>query len=357
MAKYIDNINAFLSRGGERELNEREDAILRAIINIYILSAKPVGSRLLSKYLSPEVKLSPATIRNVMAELEEMGYISHPHTSAGRVPTDIGYRYYVDTLRRIEKLSETEMKTIRRQLNIDDSENVLREASRVLGMLSRNLSIVKIPQIAELIVEKIELIRLASDRLLVVVALDSNMVRTVTLEVDFDVNDKFLEEIKRTINERIAGRPLKFLRENFAEMMTELHDGENPLVRLFIDSVEKIFEIGPVQNRILTHGTRNLLDYPEFEDIARIRGVIELIENEDIIVHLIDSSVPIEKSPLVLIGNELKKDSMENYSLVLTSYEIGSATGSIGLIGPKRMDYPRMISLVQYVSDALSQSE
>jgi heat-inducible transcriptional repressor len=290
-----------------------------------------------------------------MADLEEMGYISHPHTSAGRVPTDKGYRFYVDTLKMIEELSESEIKTISRNLNLEDSEKVLREATRVLGMLSRNLSIVKIPHIAELIVEKIELVSISSERLLVVVALDSNMVRTVTLEADFDVDPKFLEDVKSYINEKISGRPLKFLRENFAEMMYEFEYNEAPLIRLFIDSVDKIFEISDLQNKIITAGTGNLLEYPEFEDITQVRGVIELIENEDIIIHLIDKSRQKLKEPLVLIGNELEKESMQHYSLVLSSYEFGSATGSLGLIGPKRMNYPRMISLVRNVSKILSQ--
>ncbi len=338
-----------------RDLNQREIDILRTIIHLYILNATPVGSRSLSKYLEGDYKLSPATIRNVMADLEEMELISHPHTSAGRVPTDKGYRFYVDSLMKREVLSHKEMETLRKSLNPNLSDDILKDASKLLGMLSKYLSIVELPHFNDLIVFRIELIYVTSNRLLVVLALDSNIVRTVTLEVNFEVNEKNLDELSRLINEKISGKPLKYIRDNFKDIITEYNYVDAPLIRLFIDSIDKVFKNPYQSDRIHISGTQNLLNYPEFEDLDKVRSVIELIENEDIIIHLFDTYDTGEKSPQILIGKEINNKFLEDYSVVISNYKYGSASGSIGLIGPKRMNYSKITSLIQYVTDILSE--
>ncbi len=337
-----------------RELSEREQAILRTIIHLYLLNATPVGSRNLAKYLHEELKLSPASIRNVMADLEDLELITHPHTSAGRVPTDKGYRIYVDSLMNIEQLTNDELLAIEQKLSSTSQESVLKEASRILGMLSRYLGIVEIPHISDLKVHKIELIPLSSSRLLVVLDMDSNIVKTVTIEAEFEIDMIYLREISSFINERISGQNLSFIKENFTEIINEFDSGEKPLVRLFIDSVEKVFNIDRTSERIHIAGTQNLLKYPEFEDLERVKGVVELIENEDIIIHLLDKWDNSRDGLRVLIGREMQNELLEDYSLVISNYELGSATGSIGLIGPKRMNYSKMVSLVQYISGILS---
>jgi len=337
-----------------RELNQREIDILRTIIHLYILNAMPVGSRSLSKYLEGDYKLSPATIRNVMADLEEMELISHPHTSAGRVPTDKGYRFYVDTIMKREALTQSEMDALRNSLNPNVSEDILKDASKLLGMLSKYLSIVELPHITDLIVFRIELFYLTSNRLLVVLALDSNIVRTVTLEVNFEVSEKNLDQLSRFINEKISGKPLKYIRDNFKDIISDYNQGDAPLIRLFIDSIDKLFKNHYKSDRIHISGTQNLLNYPEFEDLDKVRSVIELIENEDIIIHLFDTYDTGEKSPQILIGKELNIKFLEDYALVISNYQYGSASGSIGLIGPKRMNYSKITSLVQYMTELLS---
>ncbi|MCX7736556.1 MAG: heat-inducible transcriptional repressor HrcA [Candidatus Kapabacteria bacterium] len=338
-----------------RELNQREIDILRTIIHLYILNATPVGSRSLSKYLEGDYKLSPATIRNVMADLEEMELISHPHTSAGRVPTDKGYRFYVDSLMKREVLSQKEIEALRNSLNPNISEDILKDASKLLGMLSKYLSIVELPHITDLIVFKIELIYITSNRLLVVIALDSNIVRTVTLEVNFEVNEKNLDELSRFINEKISGKPLKYIRDNFKDIISDFNQVDAPLIRLFIDSIDKLFKNPYQSDRIHISGTQNLLKHPEFGDLEKVRSVIELIENEDIIIHIFDTYDTSDKSPQILIGKEIKNELFEDYSLIISNYKYGSATGSIGLIGPKRMNYSKITSLVQYVTDIISE--
>lgn len=333
-------------------LSERERQILNKIVQLYILKASPVGSRFLAKNLEEEMKLSAATVRNVMSDLEELRYITHPHTSAGRVPTDKGYRFYVDSLNKSEIFANKEFESLKQKLSSGDSDHILKEASKLLGLLSRYLGFVQFPKVADLIVEKIELVAISSTRLLAVIALDSNIVRTMTLEAEYSYDPKDLPNITGHINEKITGKPLRFLRENFNELISDYMYKDTPIVRLFTDYLDKIFE-SESSDRILLAGTQNLLNYPEFEDLTRIKSVIELVENEDVIVHLLDKYEEYE-GVQILIGKELGNNMFEDYSFVKTSYSIGSAQGSIGLIGPKRMNYAKIISLVQNVSEILS---
>lgn len=341
---------------GDRELTERERLILRKIVHLYILKASPIGSRYLARNIESELRLSPASLRNVMSDLEELEFISHPHTSAGRIPTDKGYRFYVDNIMNSEVLTENEIFALTQNLSTAPSETVLKEASKVLGVLSKFLGMVKIPQIQQLIMHRIELIPLSSEKLLVVVALDSNVVRTVTLEAGFEIDMKYLDEIKRYINERIAGKPLQFVKDNFMDLVGDAGEKLNPLVRLFVESVDRIFD-NSLQERIILTGAQNLLANPEFEDVGRVRSVIELLENEDMIIHIVDKCDSNDQSVKVLIGSEMNNNLLEEYSIVLTNYRLGSGSGSVGLIGPKRMNYPKMISLVNYVANLITQNK
>jgi heat-inducible transcriptional repressor len=333
-----------------RDLNEREKEILTKIIQLYILKASPVGSRTLSKYIQEE--LSSATIRNVMSDLEEMEFISHPHTSAGRIPTDKGYRFYVDTLEKIEALSQNELRAIEK--NLCNKETVFEDASKILGILSSYLSIVSIPKFIDLKVIRLELITISTNRILVVIALDSNFVKTITLEAGFDIEDKQLDDISLYINEKVSGKPLKFIKENFKELMSDFAYKDTPIIRLFFDSIDQIFNIRKTKENIHIAGTHNLLEYPEFDKPERIKGVIEMLENEEIIIHLLDKFDESKTGIRVLIGKEMEDVQLEDYSFIVSSYKFGNADGSIGIIGPKRMPYSKMMSLVKNVSDYLT---
>ncbi len=341
-----------------RELSEREKDILRTIIHLYILNATPIGSRALSKYLQNELKLSPATIRNIMADLEDMNLITHPHTSAGRVPTDKGYRYYVDTLMPHRPLTQKEKKKVIEQIEAAESkepEAVLRDTSKLLGLLSNCLAVVEIPDIVEFKVEKIELIPITTSRLLVVIALDSQIVRTVTIEAEFAIDTKDIEKISEMINERISGRPLKFVQQNFSRIISDSQYSKLPLVRLFVDSIDKVFNPNYYQDRLHIAGTQSILENPEFEDVNRVRSVIELVENEDVIIHVLENADTSIGNLRILIGGEMNNVLLEDYSLISTKYSIGSASGKIGLIGPKRMNYSHLTALIKFVGRKITE--
>lgn len=335
-------------------LNEREQEILRSIVNLYILKAVPVGSRKLSKYIEDKLSLSPASLRNVMADLEELEYIYHPHTSAGRVPTDKGYRFYVDSLKDIENLTTTELTQVEQlKSSFDVSDQLLKDATKLLGSLSNYLSIVSIPRLSDVVIQKLELVPLSSERLLVVLALESNIVRTVTLEIDFEYNANSLSKLALYLNEKLSGKTLSFIRDNFGKIVGDYDGKEAPMIRLFVDFADKIFKDEDSNDKILTSGTKNLISYPEFEDIDKVKSIIELVENKDIVIHLLDEQLDSDGTK-VFIGSESGKEILEDYSIILSKYKIGNASGSIGLIGPKRMNYSKMLSLVDSIGRILS---
>jgi heat-inducible transcriptional repressor len=341
----------------DRELNDREKSILRSIVQSYILTATPVGSRFLSK-TSEEFTLSPATIRNVMADLEEMQFISHPHISAGRVPTDKGYRCYVDTLMDVQALPEQERHVVKEQLTALSQEQALKDASKILGALSHCLAIVELPQMLDIIIKRVHLLPLSSDRLLIAMELESNIVRTVTLETDLSVDSSALDQTAEFINSRISGKSIRFVREHLVEMMMEGVKGHHNLLRLFIDSVDTLLNPHTLNDeKVHIAGAQHLLEYPEFDSPNQLRGVIELVENEDVIIHLLDQrEEKIDNSVQIVIGNEMKEQRLIEYSMVMGSYSMKGAYGSIGLIGPKRMNYAKMVSLVKYMGQVLSHS-
>lgn len=334
-------------------LNERERDILRHVVYNYIQTAVPIGSRYISKRF--ETQLSPATIRNVMADLEEFGYLSHPHTSAGRVPTDLGYRYYVDFLMEIEELSEKEKRQIEEQLDSSDSaDSLLRETSKLLGKISRQLSIVSSPHIASGVFEKLELIPISSSRVLVVMSIRSGLVKTIMLEVGVEIKRQSLDQISRLLNERLSGLTLQDIRDTFVERIRDVQGEQTGLIRLFIDSVDKLFDDVKEREKVHISGTQNIIEQPEFVDPQNFRSVIELIENDDIIVHLLERHEELDRNFVITIGKENEESKANNYSVVTAMYNTEGVTGRVGIIGPRRMDYATVVPLVDYVAKSIA---
>ncbi len=338
----------------QNKLSEREKNILRNLVYSYILNASPVGSRYLSKSFSEEESLSPATIRNVMSDLQDKELIRHAHISSGRIPTDKGYRLYVDSLMTEETLSSIEINKIVHSI-IPEKNDFLKDVSSILSTLSNCLSIVRIPHLVDIVVQKVEIFQLSSTRIIVVLALDSRYVRTLTLETDSEISFDNIQNLTSIINEKISGKTLNYLRTHFSSIITETSINNHPLVRLFVNSIDSIFEVYRTNDsNIIISGANKLIDLPEYENISSIKGVIELIENEDIIVHLIDSIEEKENDSTILIGTEIGNQKFDDYSMLVSSYTVGDAQGSIGLIGPKRMNYSKLLSILKVVSQTIS---
>ena len=337
-------------------LKDREKAILRFVIHQFILTANPVGSRNISKKY--DIGLSPASIRNIMADLEDLGYLDHPHTSAGRTPTDRGYRVYVDSLMDPPVLSKNVKKIIEENFNTVESETetLLKITSSILSELTNQLAMVTYPKFEQATLGKIQIVQLSSTRILVVVTVNSGLIRTITLEIDAEVKEEQIQIVQQFLNEKLSGLKFSEIRKTFEERVKDF-DKKNyrPIIRVFLDSVDKIFTDVSNEKTIIS-GTKNILTQPEFVGVEQFQSVIELIENKDIIIHILEKNSTLPDSDLtVTIGGENMDEKLSDYSTITKEYKIGDLKGTLGIMGPKRMDYSKIIAAVVYIAEQLTQ--
>ena len=340
----------------EYQLKDREKAILRFVIHQFILTANPVGSRNISKRY--DIGLSPASIRNIMSDLEDFGYIDHPHTSAGRVPTDKGYRLYVDSLMSRQEIKSSDKGMINKgfELNIPETEELLNLTSSLLSRITKQLACVTYPKIDSGTLEKIQIVSLTSTRILVVVSITSGFAKTITLEFSSNIKDSQIISIQQLLNERLSGLPLSEIRTTFGERFKDVEDDDNHIIRLFIDSADKIFSDVRQTEKLVISGAKNILKQPEFDDPQKFQSMIELIEDKDIIIHILDKSSEVPADQVyIAIGKENQHREMTEYSFISKEYTIGDISGKLGIIGPKRMEYSKVIAIVDYMAKMLSE--
>ena len=338
------------------ELNQREKAILRSIVQQFILTATPVGSRNISKHY--DIGFSPATVRNIMADLEESGFVNHPHTSAGRVPTDKGYRYYVDSLMDIDKLNNKEKGLIEESLSIviDEADELVKITSRLLSSITKQIACVTYPNLESGILEKIQIISLTSTRILVVISIKSGLVKTITMELDTEMTESQFESVQLLLNEKLSGLSLSEIRKSFKERFLDADEKQKPIIRLFVDSVDKLFKDDVKSDRLIVTGAKNIIQQPEFEHPENFQSIIELIEDKDVIIHIMDKSTESKKDEVYIsIGSEHIEKKLKEYSFVSKEYKFGETSGTLGIIGPKRMEYSRIVAIVDYLAKVLSE--
>lgn len=329
-------------------LTEREQEILESIIQYFVLTGNPVGSRTLSKKRNRE--LSPASIRNVMADLEEKGYLDHPHTSAGRVPTTKGYRHYVDNLVDLAQLPEEEIVLIKEDIGqfSGDLDLILEKTLQVLAKISNLLGVILTPRFDEGTLKKIDIVRTSGEKLLVVLSIKDGIAKTILLEVQHDISDKHLNTAIQILNERLAGLRIIEIKNTFQNRLRDLVNEESGLIRLFVDSADKLFDFKRYSN-IIYSGTSNILNYPEFSDVNKFSTLIELFEEKNIIVHMMEKrSMPPELK--VTIGDENEEALVQNCSIITAPYKVGDVDGILGVIGPTRIVYSRVIPIVDFTA-------
>ncbi len=332
------------------DLTQREKLILQSVIHNYILTANPVGSRMLARKYN--LDFSPATVRNTMADLEEMGLLSHPHTSAGRIPTDLGYREYVNDLTQVEVLKETEKQSLKAHLEAIpfEGKEIFDDISELLAKVSQMLAVILAPDMSTGILDKIELVKVAAGRIMVVVVIASGLVRTILLELNSEILDEDLISAGRVINQRLSGMKLIDIKNNIGERLTGTVENRNAIVRLFIDFPEKIFS-SAFTNDMHVGPAIHVLEQPEFSTPEKVRGIVELIEDRDIIVHLLKDR---QNGVSVTIGEENAVEELKDMSVITSTYRTGNTQGTVGIIGPTRMNYSRLMALVDYTSQIVS---
>jgi heat-inducible transcriptional repressor len=337
------------------ELNERERTVLHYVVRDFIETAIPIGSRYISRRHEDVLGLSSASIRNVMSDLEYLGYINHPHTSAGRVPTDVGYRFYLDSLIRMDALSLKEQNAIREVLNSREEEDeLLKESSRLMGKISRQLCVITSPRLSSGTLERLELVPISGLRVMVVISIKAGLVRTVILEVASEISREKLDQVARLLNERLAGLPIEEIRSTYTERLKDGPEDDTGLIRLFIDSVGKLLP-GPGSEKLHIGGADSIIEQPEFVNPSEFRSVIELISDEEIIIHVLAKHEFPPPGVRVVVGEENEEKKLAPYSVITSSYAAGEVMGTIGVIGPRRMNYARVIPLVDFVARTISE--
>lgn len=340
----------------KEELNQREKAILRSVVQQFILTATPVGSRNITKKY--DIGYSPATVRNIMSDLEDSGYINHPHTSAGRVPTDKGYRYYVDSLMDIEKLNPKEKSLIDRSLNIllDETDELVKVTSKLLSSITKQIACVTYPNLESGLLEKIQIFSLTSTRILVVISIKSGLVKTISMELDSEIKESQIESVQTLLNERLAGLSFLEIRNTFKERFLDVEENQKPIIRLFVDSVEKLFNDDITSERLIVTGAKNIIQQPEFENPESFQSIIELIEDKDVIIHIMEKTSEAKNEEVYIsIGSESLEKKLKEYSFVSKEYNFGQIKGTLGIIGPKRMEYSKIVAIVDYLATVLTE--
>ncbi len=334
----------------KRELTQREKEVLREVVHYFILTANPVASKFLSSKRG--AGLSSATIRHVMAQLEEFGFLNHPHTSAGRVPTDKGYRFYLDSLISLDSLAEEETCRISEGLNGSmDSSELLSEASRLLGKVSKQLSLVSAPYLGDAVLTKIELVSLNSKKILVVISLETGLIKTIVLEVESEVDQKKLVRINSLLNERLSGLRLSEIKGTILERVGDYSDEE--LIGRFTSMSDRIFSPMPETDKVHIGMPQELLTHPEFELPENLKGILEILGDENVILHILEKGERTDQI-MVKIGAENEDAKLKEYSLITAKYEVGGVSGTVGVVGPRRMQYSRLIPLVDFVAKVIS---
>ena len=334
-------------------LDERSKNVLYAVIQCYINTPEPVGSRVVSKKY--HFGFSPATIRNIMSDLEEMGYLHQPHTSAGRVPTDSGYRFYVDSL-YAEK----------QQLNIDlsaelnrkfelikkDINSFLDDASKMLSEFSHYIGITMSPNTSMTTLSKIELLKYRDNQLAVILFTDEGIIKNKIVSVDPEISQRELNSIAEYINSRFKGESLDEIKRLILKEMTREKVLCDSLISEAIRICRTAFSASP--GNIYISGLSEVLRLPEFCDINRIRELLQTLEAKHIIINLLDNIADSEGTQ-VIIGTENLLDEMKQFSLVAATYKEGNKPiGTVAIIGPKRMNYQEAISIVDYTAQFIT---
>ena len=331
------------------EIEAREQEILKAIVQDYIATALPVGSRTIVRRHG--LRMSAATVRNVMADLADLGLITQPHSSAGRVPTDLGYRFYVDSLLTTQSPTPAERELIGGGADDGNVTTLLANSSRVLSGLTQHVGMVTAPFLGDPTFKHIEFVPLGGRRILAILVSRSNYVQNRVFRLDHDLSEHELQRVSRYLNDKLEGLTLREIREHAAR---ELRTTKEIYYQLLMEAVRQDHLSSDDAARLLfLEGTSSLLELPEFGDIEQARELLRTLERHHNLLKVLDEVMDAD-GVQVFIGAETPLGERLDCSVVAINYGVeGRLLGAIGVIGPRRMDYSRVISLVQYTSQVV----
>jgi len=336
------------------ELQDRKMKILQAIIRNYLETGEPVGSRTISKYT--DLKLSSATIRNEMADLEEMGLIMQPHTSAGRIPTDAGYRLYVDNMLGTERRQVDEMKSMLVEKQ-DRLENLLQQVARLLAANTNYASMISSPMMSRNKIKFIQLSQVDDDNVLAVIVLEGNLIRNRVIPVEGPLGAEQMLKLNMLLNTNLCGLPIEEITLGLIESIKRDAGIHTEIVSDVFDAAAEIVR-KEEDLKIYTSGANNIFRYPELADHRKASEIISDFEEKQALTSIVQESLADsgsgENGIQVYIGNEMPVPSMRDCSVVTATYDLGDGMkGTVGIIGPRRMDYERVVDVLRHIMQQL----
>ena len=332
-----------------RDLSKRQIQLLKCIIQSHIQTAAAVSSDYIVRMY--DVTCSPATIRNEMVALESMGYLQQRHTSAGRIPTDKSYRLYVDSLIRMEPLTPQEEKRLSELASQQgDIHTMLEQATMILGQITQELAVVLSPSISLAKFDRMELLPLSGQKVLVIIHIHSRSVKTLVLQIKSGFSAETLNRTASFLNERLSGLTLNSIKNNIRDRCRDSSNTDPELLKIFIDYAGDIFHFNEPLN-LRTAGTNNIISQPEFSDKSLLECLFRVLDDRrGFSAYLQNQKRPFQ----VIIGQEHADERLKPFSIVSAQYQIGTDAGSIGILGPKRMRYSKIMPLVKKMAKSLS---
>lgn len=337
------------------ELNERAQHLLKVLVQRHIRDGQPVGSRVLTR--DSGLALSPATVRNVMSDLEELGYVQAPHTSAGRVPTDKGYRFFVDTLLTVRNLTVPEVDRMRIRLDAaGGASSLVDSASSLLSGLTRYAGLVTLPRHSYNAFRQVEFLPLSERRVLVIVIVNEHEVQNRVIQTNRDFSANELREVANFLNQEFAGKDFGTVRKNLVEEIDRTRQHMNRLMASVVEMAEKVFvEQAPESDYVLA-GQTNLMEYAELANVEKLRELFEAFNQKRDVLHILDQSIRAQ-GVQIFIGQESGYNVFDGCSLVTSTYTVdGEVLGVLGVIGPTRMPYERVIPIVDLTARLLGEA-
>ena len=332
-------------------LDERKIKILKAIIKDYILTGEPVGSRTISKKY--ELGVSSATIRNEMSDLEDRGFIIQPHTSAGRIPSDKGYRLYVDKLMEYETIEDKGLKLFERILEqkINQIDELMKEVAKLLSSFTNYTSMVSSPHIKKTKLKHLQLIPLDTRSVMLIIVTDANIVTNNVIRMDIPADYDTLNVLSNMLNESLKGLTIEEINLPLIQKLKVKMGIYGEIVSSILDAIDHTIQMKDTPEIYLS-GTMNILNFPEFEDLVKAKQLFHTLEEKELLASLLAKVTT--DGIKVTIGEENEIDEMKHCSIVTASYDIdGKTVGTIGVIGPTRMEYSKAVSVLSYISKNL----
>lgn len=329
------------------DLSERKRKILEAIIEDYIVSAEPIGSRTISK--NTNMGLSSATIRNEMSDLEEMGYIISPHTSAGRIPTDAGYRFYVNELMRQYKMANEDIIKLKRffTAGVLQLDKLIRQASSIVSQLTSYTTVAVTPELRKSYIKHIELVSVDEHSALLVLVTNEGIIKNQLINVSEDAD--FLRSFSAVLNEKITGLTLEEINLTVISEIQQIIGQSSPLLMTVLDFIHRtVSELDG--SEVYVENAQNILNHPEYYNLSKAKEILSFLENKQSIKNVIDQMNSDENISIV-IGSENSVDEMRDTSIVTAKYYSGGKMlGKIGIVGPTRMNYSKVIASLDYIN-------